>query len=75
MIFLPLVVKIGTPRFRRLLTYMVPLPIIHRLRKMTDIMDETSIRVLREKQHALEKGEAVLQEQIAVGKVWTFSQP
>jgi hypothetical protein len=66
--FLPTLVKLGPPRFRRVLVNLLPFENVRRLRDVVDIMHNTSVDILREKRRALKEGGDAVAEQIGGGK-------
>ncbi|KAG5637254.1 hypothetical protein H0H81_005254 [Sphagnurus paluster] len=65
--FIPTFVKIGTPKFWRWVVDMLPSKSLHKLRDMVDIMENTSNKILDNKNKALEEGGAIM-DQIGQGK-------
>ncbi|THU78937.1 cytochrome P450 [Dendrothele bispora CBS 962.96] len=65
---LPLVMKIGTPSFRRRVLDVVPWDNLHRVRDMSDYMWEISKEIYEGKKKALEEGDEILQSQVGRGK-------
>jgi hypothetical protein len=65
---IPIVSKIGTPRFRRAIVDLIPSEVIKRLRDIVDIFHETSVEILESKKEALRKGDKALAAQIGQGK-------
>ncbi|KAJ8521037.1 hypothetical protein ONZ45_g2214 [Pleurotus djamor] len=66
--FLPWVVKVGPPSFRRWLLNVVPWERLHQVRDMSDFMHNTSVEIWRSKKAAMEKGDAAVLDQIGQGK-------
>jgi hypothetical protein len=66
--FLPTLVKLGPPRFRRFLVDLLPLTNVRRLRDIVDVMHNTSIEILEAKRRALKEGDEALARQIGRGK-------
>ncbi|KAG5650924.1 hypothetical protein H0H81_010516 [Sphagnurus paluster] len=58
---LPILVKIGTPSFRRFVINLIPWKKLHKLRDIIDVLHQTSIEILNEKKEALEKGNATFE--------------
>ncbi|TFK25118.1 cytochrome P450 [Coprinopsis marcescibilis] len=68
-LFLPYLVNIGTPGFRRFLVNIFPWRTLHELRDIVDVMHDTSVSVYREKMKVLQQGGPdALREQIGEGK-------
>ncbi|KAJ7157698.1 cytochrome P450, partial [Mycena crocata] len=65
--FVPFVVKIGTPAFRRWVLDMLPSKSLHRLRDMVDLMNDTAKEILAGKKAALESGDFESQERMETG--------
>ncbi|KAG5636628.1 hypothetical protein H0H81_007369 [Sphagnurus paluster] len=53
---LPKLVKIGTPRLRRLALNLIPSKRIHKLREIVDTMERTSVEIFEIKKKALKEG-------------------
>ncbi|KAF9230507.1 cytochrome P450 [Melanogaster broomeanus] len=66
--FLPYVVKIGSPKFRRYLAEIVPWKDLHELLRVVDLMDKTSIAIFEAKKKALLMGDVAVLEQVGRGK-------
>ncbi|TDL16040.1 cytochrome P450 [Rickenella mellea] len=66
--FIPLLVKIGPPAFRRFLVQLVPSRRIQRLKKITDTIEQTSQRILETKKRAIEQGDEAILKQVGEGK-------
>ncbi|TDL16039.1 cytochrome P450 [Rickenella mellea] len=66
--FLPLLMKLGPPAFRRFLVQLVPSRRIQILKEITDTIDRTSTRILNSKKRALEQGDEALLKQVGEGK-------
>ena len=65
---LPILVKIGPPRFRRFLVDLLPFESVRRLRSIVDVMYNTSLEILEAKKRALKEGDDVVSRQIGKGK-------
>jgi len=65
---LPIVLKIGTPSFRRWVLDVVPLKNAHILRDMSDYMWALSKEIYEGKKKALEQGDEAVERQIGRGK-------
>ncbi|KAF9466558.1 cytochrome P450 [Collybia nuda] len=61
-------VKIGTPRFRRLIVDVLPWKSLQKLRDIVDIMHNTSTEIFEEKKKALEEGNEAVLKQVGRGK-------
>lgn len=66
--FLPTLVKIGTPRLRRLIVDVLPWKSIRKLRDIIDIMHNTSTEIFDAKKKALEEGNEAVSKQVGRGK-------
>ncbi|KAF9529570.1 cytochrome P450 [Crepidotus variabilis] len=64
----PLVVKIGTPSFRRRVMDLIPWKVLHDIRDVVDILDETSLAIYNSAKAALAQGDDALSNRIARGK-------
>ena len=56
-VFLPILVHIGTPTFRRRAVELVPLESVQRMRHISDVLYERSVAIFTEKRAALAKGD------------------
>ncbi|KIK62396.1 hypothetical protein GYMLUDRAFT_41833 [Collybiopsis luxurians FD-317 M1] len=65
---LPVVVKIGTPKLRRLVVDLIPWKDLHRVRDMVDYMHGLALKIYNDKKHSMEKDEETLYEQVGKGK-------
>jgi hypothetical protein len=65
---LPLLVRIGPPRFRKFLVGLLPFENVRRLRSIVDVMYNTSNDILEAKKRALEEGDEAVARQIGKGK-------
>ncbi|GLB42388.1 putative cytochrome P450 family protein [Lyophyllum shimeji] len=65
---LPLVYKIGSPRFRRFLVDLIPSENVRRLRDIVNTMDQTTIQIFNEKKKALAEGDEALLKQVGQAK-------
>ncbi|KAF9526760.1 cytochrome P450 [Crepidotus variabilis] len=65
---LPIVMKIGTPKFRRVLLEWTPSKALQEAREIADLMHDTSAKVYQSKKKALAEGDEALKDQIAEGK-------
>lgn len=63
----PLLMKIGTPAFRRWVVDIFPSKSVHRLRDIIDLMNETAKKILEGKKAALTAGDLDSQEQLETG--------
>ena len=66
--YLPILAKIGPPRFRRFIVNHLPFKNVKRLRDIVDTIYETSVGIFRAKERALQEGDEVLMKQIGKGK-------
>jgi len=66
--WIPLLKKIGSPRFRRFLIDLLPSKRVRKVKNIVDIMDNTSKAVLEMKKASLFQGDEVVSEQVHVGK-------
>ncbi|KAG5635063.1 hypothetical protein H0H81_012559 [Sphagnurus paluster] len=65
---LPILIKMGTPKLRRVLLDLFPSKRIQKIKKIIDILDTTSIGILDGKKQALEKGDEAVEHQVGQGK-------
>jgi hypothetical protein len=65
---LPTLVKLGSPRFRRLLVNLLPFKTTRRLRDAVDVMHNTSVEILQAKKHTLQEGDEAVERQIGRGR-------
>lgn len=65
---LPTLVKIGTPRLRRLMVDVLPWKSLRKLRDIIDIMHNTSTEIFDAKKKALEEGNEAVSKQVGRGK-------
>ncbi|PIL26669.1 cytochrome P450 [Ganoderma sinense ZZ0214-1] len=56
-VFVPLVVKLGPPRFRRFLLDCLPIKSIQRMKAISDVMHHRSLEIYNEKKAAIERGD------------------
>ena len=66
--FLPVLMKLGPPRFRRTLVNLVPSEKVRRLRVAVDTMHNTAVEILESKRRALQEGDEAMTRQIGRGK-------
>jgi hypothetical protein len=59
--------KIGTPKFRRIVMDILPWKNLHEMRDIVDILDTTAIEIFEEKKKALEEGDEAVTQQIGNG--------
>ena len=64
---LPMLKKLGPPRFRRWLLDMVPMQQVQRVKEIVDILDQNTREIFFGKRAALEAGDAAVKEQVANG--------
>ena len=62
--FLSTSLKIGTPKFRRFVLSLLPWKNLHEMRDIVDVLTNTSVEIFEEKKKALEKGDAIVTQQI-----------
>ena len=67
-VLVPIVARIGTPRFRRFCVDMFPSKTLHKLRDIVDILHQTSIEIFESKKKAIGEGEDALAAQVGHGK-------
>ncbi|PPQ67522.1 hypothetical protein CVT25_006063 [Psilocybe cyanescens] len=65
---LSMLVKIGTPGFRRSIINWLPFKTLHQLRDIVDIMHGTSVKILESKKKALMEGDEAVARQVGQGK-------
>ncbi|KDR76158.1 hypothetical protein GALMADRAFT_210825 [Galerina marginata CBS 339.88] len=65
---IPLITKIGTPRFRRFVVDLLPFKRISVLRDIVDTLHRTSVGILKSKRQAIHEGEGAVKAQIGGGK-------
>lgn len=66
--FIPLLVKLGPASFRRFLLDLTPNPDLQKVKKIVDVMSETSGDIYREKLSALNNGDESVLRQMGEGK-------
>lgn len=66
--FLPFLINIGPPYFRRFIVKILPWKALKEICSIVDIMDETSMKVFEEKKRALSKGDNTVLHQVGEGK-------
>ncbi|KAJ6577991.1 cytochrome P450 [Mycena capillaripes] len=66
--FLPFILKIGTPSFRRFLLNITPSRRLHKLRDIVDIMYQTNSKVFESKKNALKLGDEKVLDQVGHGR-------
>ena len=66
--FLPQIVKVGTPAFRRRVLEMIPSETVRDLLSVTDAMQKHTKRILRDKKEAIGKGDGATGKQAGGGK-------
>ncbi|KAI0789862.1 cytochrome P450 [Abortiporus biennis] len=67
-VFMPHIVKIGSPKFRRTILEWTPYPRLQRLKDITDTLENTVTRILQQKKTALAAGEKAVTQQVGEGK-------
>jgi hypothetical protein len=55
--FIPTLIKFGPPWFRRFLVNITPLPALHELKRVVDIMSEEAVQIYQQKKRALALGD------------------
>ncbi|KAJ7494606.1 cytochrome P450 [Mycena galericulata] len=65
---LPIVVNIGSPKFRRFIVNIVPWKNLHAARDIMDTLYGTAVHIYNIKKNALEEGDEAVSTQIAQGK-------
>jgi hypothetical protein len=68
MYLLPILIKIGTPRFRRFVVDLLPFKNVRRLRDIIDTMHDTSVEIYKAKKHAIQEGKETLEKQSGRGR-------
>lgn len=66
--YLPTLVKLGPPRFRRFLVDLLPFKNVRKLRDIIDIMHETSVEIFESKKRALQEDDEAVMRQMARGQ-------
>ncbi|KAL5482415.1 hypothetical protein ACEPAI_9009 [Sanghuangporus weigelae] len=66
--FLPQLVKLGSPSFRRRLLEMIPSETVRDLLSVTDTMQKYTKQILRDKKEALKNGDEATRKQVGGGK-------
>ena len=66
--FLPWLIKIGTPSFRRTVLELIPFQSIQTMIRLTDTMNARTRQIFQGKKEALAKGDEAVQNQIGKGK-------
>ena len=66
--FVPFLMKLGPPGFRRFLIDISPSRDLKKVKDIVDIMAETSNGIYREKLEALKQGDKAVIEQVGQGK-------
>jgi hypothetical protein len=67
-IILPIILRLGTPHFRRFLVENSPLKSIKDVKALADIFHNTSVEIYEAKKHAFQQGNEELAAQIEEGK-------
>ena len=67
-VFMPQIVKIGSPAFRRRILELTPYNRLQRLKNITDTLEDTAKQILAEKKTALAEGDDALTRQVGEGK-------
>ncbi|KAG6826603.1 hypothetical protein H0H92_015188, partial [Tricholoma furcatifolium] len=63
---LPILVKLGSPRFRRWILDLLPFKMLHKVRDIVDVMDRTAVEIFEEKKKAFR--DEVLAKQMGQAK-------
>ncbi|KAH8110218.1 cytochrome P450 [Phellopilus nigrolimitatus] len=66
--FIPLLVKLGPPGFRRFLLDVAPSPDLHNVKNIVDVMASTSNDIFRQKLSALAEGDEAVMRQVGEGR-------
>ncbi|KIJ60897.1 hypothetical protein HYDPIDRAFT_42968 [Hydnomerulius pinastri MD-312] len=66
--FVPFVVKIGTPKFRKFIARIIPWKALQELIDIVEVMDKTSNEVFDAKKKALTEGDEAVLQQVGRGK-------
>ncbi len=67
-VFLPILVHIGTPAFRRRIVELIPLDDVQRMRHISDVLHQRSVCIFADKKAALEKGDDEVKDEIGEGR-------
>ena len=66
--FLPISLKIGTPKFRRFIMDILPWKNLHAMRDIVDTLHNVSVEIFGAKKKAPEEGDETVTQQIGQGK-------
>jgi len=66
--YLPIISKIGSPRFRRYLLDLLPSRALHELRDIIDVLETTAVEIYEAKQKALAEGDREAELKVSEGK-------
>jgi hypothetical protein len=66
--YLPIISKIGSPRFRRYLLNLFPSRALHELRDIVDVLQNTAVEIYEAKQKALAEGDGEAEMKVSEGK-------
>ncbi|KAI5116490.1 hypothetical protein M0805_000624 [Coniferiporia weirii] len=66
--FSHLLVKLGSPQFRKRILDFIPFKLVNELREVTDILETSSRSILREKREAIKRGDEAVLAQVGKGK-------
>ncbi|KAI5116489.1 hypothetical protein M0805_000623 [Coniferiporia weirii] len=66
--FSPIVVKLGSPQFRRRILEYIPHKAVKEMRRVTDTLENSSQGILREKREAIKRGDEAVLAQVGKGK-------
>jgi hypothetical protein len=61
-------VKLGTPKFRKVIVNILPFENVRQLRNIVDIMHNTSVEILEARRRALKEGGEAVVSQVCGGK-------
>ena len=67
-VLLPILVNIGSASFRRRVVELIPLKDVQRMRYISDVMYERSVRIFNEKKAVLAKGDDAMKQEIGEGR-------
>ncbi len=65
---LPIILKVGSPKFWRKVVEWLPIPRIQDARSIIDVMHNTSLEIYSRKLDGLKKGDKTVMEQMGNGK-------
>jgi hypothetical protein len=75
-----MILKMGSPRFRRYLLDLIPSRALHELRDIVDVLQATAMEIYEPKEQALAKGDREAEMKVSEGKdimsilgqLWSF---